>query len=54
MACVQRQQVRQSCDGKPAVIHGINREVSHGEFAVFAGPSGCELRGKVRTGNKVD
>lgn len=54
MASVQRHQVRKSCDGKTAVIHGIDLAISHGEFLVFVGPSGCELRGKARTGNKVD
>ena len=54
MASVQRQQVRKSCDGKTAVIHGIDLAISHGEFLVFVGPSGCELRGEARTRNKVD
>ncbi|HOB94108.1 MAG TPA: sn-glycerol-3-phosphate ABC transporter ATP-binding protein UgpC [Aquabacterium sp.] len=41
MADVQLRQVRKSYDGKTPVIHGIDLDVQHGEFAVFVGPSGC-------------
>ena len=41
MADVQLRQVRKSYDGKTPVIHGIDLDVRHGEFAVFVGPSGC-------------
>ncbi|MES2716321.1 MAG: sn-glycerol-3-phosphate ABC transporter ATP-binding protein UgpC [Pseudomonadota bacterium] len=41
MAEVQLRQVRKSYDGKTPVIHGIDLDVRHGEFAVFVGPSGC-------------
>ena len=54
MASVQLQQVRKSYDGKTAVIHAIDLEIAHGEFAVFVEPSGCEVRGEVRTRIKVD
>ncbi len=41
MASVQLSQVRKSYDGKNVVIHGMDLEISHGEFVVFVGPSGC-------------
>ena len=41
MAEVQLRQVRKSYDGRTPVIHGIDLDVRHGEFAVFVGPSGC-------------
>ncbi len=40
MAGVELRGVRKSY-GNVAVIHGIDLEVRHGEFAVFVGPSGC-------------
>ena len=41
MATVELRHVVKSYDGKNQVIHGIDLEVSDGEFVVFVGPSGC-------------
>jgi multiple sugar transport system ATP-binding protein len=40
MAGVELRGVKKSY-GSVAVVHGIDLEVRHGEFAVFVGPSGC-------------
>jgi multiple sugar transport system ATP-binding protein len=40
MAGVELRGVKKSY-GNVAVVHGIDLEVRHGEFAVFVGPSGC-------------
>jgi multiple sugar transport system ATP-binding protein len=41
MASVELQRIVKSYDGKTTVIHGIDLQISHGEFVVFVGPSGC-------------
>jgi multiple sugar transport system ATP-binding protein len=41
MARVELHHIVKSYDGKSNVIHGIDLQIEHGEFAVFVGPSGC-------------
>jgi multiple sugar transport system ATP-binding protein len=41
MAAVELRRVVKSYDGRNTVIHGIDLEITHGEFVVFVGPSGC-------------
>jgi sn-glycerol 3-phosphate transport system ATP-binding protein len=41
MAQVHLRGVKKTYDNKVAVIHGIDMEISDGEFVVIVGPSGC-------------
>ena len=41
MAQVTLQGVKKTYDNKVAVIHGIDMEITDGEFIVIVGPSGC-------------
>src|SRR6185312_4843855 len=41
MAQVHLRGVKKTYDNKVAVIHGIDMEISDGEFIVIVGPSGC-------------
>jgi sn-glycerol 3-phosphate transport system ATP-binding protein len=41
MALVHLRGVKKTYDGKHAVIHGIDMEITDGEFIVIVGPSGC-------------
>ena len=41
MAALSLRGVRKTYDGKQFVLHGIDVEVSDGEFVVLVGPSGC-------------
>jgi len=40
MGAIQLEEVVKTF-GPTTVIHGIDLEIEHGEFAVFVGPSGC-------------
>jgi sn-glycerol 3-phosphate transport system ATP-binding protein len=40
--------LRKTYDGKP-VLHGIEMQVPHGQFAVIVGPSGCGKSTLLRT-----
>src|SRR5436305_5339843 len=41
MALVHLRGVKKTYDNKVAVIHGIDMEITDGEFIVIVGPSGC-------------
>ena len=41
MAHVELKQVQKSYDGHNTVVHSVDLEIRHGEFAVSVGPSGC-------------
>ena len=41
MAALSLQGVKKTYDGKQFVLHGIDVEVTDGEFVVMVGPSGC-------------
>jgi sn-glycerol 3-phosphate transport system ATP-binding protein len=41
MAALSLRGVRKTYDGKQFVLHGIDVDVSDGEFVVLVGPSGC-------------
>ena len=41
MAGVSLRGVRKTYDNKHEVIHGIDMEITDGEFIVIVGPSGC-------------
>src|SRR4051812_3783819 len=41
MALVHLRGVKKTYDSKVAVIHGIDMEITDGEFIVIVGPSGC-------------
>ena len=41
MAHVELKKVQKSYDGQTTVVHSVDLEIRHGEFAVLVGPSGC-------------
>jgi sn-glycerol 3-phosphate transport system ATP-binding protein len=41
MAALSLQGVKKTYDGKQFVLHGIDVDVTNGEFVVMVGPSGC-------------
>src|SRR6201988_3264204 len=41
MASVSLRNIAKRYDGNHTVVHGVDLDISDGEFVVFVGPSGC-------------